>query len=72
MLLFNTLLYFSTPLLTLLYLVSYQEFHKFPVLRVSQKFLRGLGRRTVQNTRTSQNVLPVKLPRNFYVADTWL
>ena len=72
MLLFNTLLYFSTPLLTLLYLVSYQEFHKFLVLRVSQKFLRGLGRRTVQNTPTLQNVLPVKLPRNFYIADTWL
>ena len=72
MLLFNALLYFSTPLLTLLYLVSYQEFHKFLVLRVSQKFLRGLGRRTVQNTPTLQNVLPVKLPRNFYIADTWL
>ena len=72
MLLFDTLLYFSTRLLKFVYLVSYQEFDKFPVLRVSQKFLRGLGRRTVQNTRTSQNVLPLKLPRNFYIADTWL
>ena len=35
MFLFYTLLYFSTPLLTLLYLVSHQEFHEFPELRVS-------------------------------------
>ena len=32
---FYTLLYFSTPRLTLLYLVSHQEFHEFPESRVS-------------------------------------
>ena len=34
--LFDTLLYFSTTPLTLLYLVSRQEFRKFSELRVSQ------------------------------------
>ena len=36
MFLFDTLLYFSTAPLTLLYLVGDQEFHEFPELRVSQ------------------------------------
>ena len=36
MFLFDTLLYFSTTFLTLLYLVSYQEFHEFRELKASQ------------------------------------
>ena len=36
MFLFDTLLFFSTAVLTLLYLVNHQEFHEFPELRVSQ------------------------------------
>ena len=63
MFLFDALLYFSTPLLTLLYLVSHQELHEFPELRLSQKYLAG--------TR-SQNSKTRKLPRNLYTADTWL
>ena len=34
--LFDTLLYFSNTPLTHLYLVSHQEFHRFPQLNVSQ------------------------------------
>ena len=48
MFLFDTLLCFSATPLTLVYLVSHQEFHEFPELRVSQSFLRELGRRIVQ------------------------
>ena len=48
MFLFDTLLYFSATPLTILYLVSHQELHEFPELRVSQYFLRELGRRIVQ------------------------
>ena len=36
MFLFDTLLYFSATPLTILYLVSHQELHEFPELRVSQ------------------------------------
>ena len=36
MFLFDTLLCFSATPLTLVYLVSRQEFHEFPELRVSQ------------------------------------
>ena len=35
MFLFDKLLYFNTTPLTLLYLVSHQEFHKFPELSVT-------------------------------------
>ena len=48
MFLLDTLLYFSTTLLTLLCLVSHKEFHEFLELRVSQQFLRKLGRYIVQ------------------------
>ena len=34
--LYDALLYFSITALTLLYLVSHQEFHEFPELRASQ------------------------------------
>ena len=36
MFLFDTLICFSATPLTLLYLVSHQEFHEFPELSVSQ------------------------------------
>ena len=62
MLLFGTLLYFSTTPFTALYLVSHKEFHEFP----------ELGRRIVQNTRISRNLVPMKLPRNLYKADNLL
>ena len=54
MLLFDTLLYFSTTPLTLVYLASHQEFHKFSELRVSQYFLRERGQIVVQNMRNSR------------------
>ena len=63
--LFGTLLYVSPTPLTLLYLVSHQKFHEFPELQ-------ELGRRIVQNMQISRNLLPVKLPRNLYIADTCL
>ena len=47
--LFDALLYFSTPLPTLLYLVSHQELHEFAELRVLQKFLTGTRS---QNSKT--------------------
>ena len=72
MFLFDTLVYFCTTPFTLLYFVSHQEFHEFPELRVSQYFLQEPGHRIVQNTSISRNLRPVKLPRNLYIADTWL
>ena len=72
MILFDPFLYFSTTLLTLLYLVSHQELHEFLELKVSQYSLREIICRIVQNRRVSRNLLLVKFPRNLHTAGTWL
>ena len=78
MFLFDTLLYFSATLPTLLYLVSHQEFHIFPELKVSQQILRELGRRIVQKHAnfakfTSSGITEKPLySEHLVIADTFL